>query len=455
MRQWIPGFHLFRRHPRTSHRVINASPPFVLAGGFALLIALGACLLKLPFATTSPISWFESFFTATSAVTVTGLIVVDTATQFSHWGQLIIAGLIQLGGLGFMTFAVVAALSLGGRISVREQIVAQEALHQTNMSKVGSTAKAVLLIAVTVELIGIILLTLVWWPQQGFADAAFNALFHTISAFNNAGFALWSDSLMGYVGSVPVVLLITALFIIGGLGFGVLVNIYDERRWQRMAVYTKIILLATLLINLIAFAVYWWLEKDNPATLGHLTLGDQALAAWFQAVTPRTAGFNTVDTGALTHGSAVFTLLLMFIGAGSMSTGGGIKLGTFIVLWAATRAFLRRYERVTIMRRTVAQSLVMKSLAVALISLALLFSAIFLMVANDDLPFLDIVFEAVSAFGTVGLSRGITSDLSTFSQSVIMLLMFVGRVGPITLAYFLATPKKGFIRYPETDVQVG
>ncbi|EKE83445.1 TrkH family potassium uptake protein [Idiomarina xiamenensis] len=456
MKNWRPNVrNLYRIHPRRSRSVINASPPIVLAGGFACLILLGTLLLKLPFATVTPIDWLQALFTATSAVTVTGLVVVDTGTQFTHAGQVIIAMLIQAGGLGFMTFAVVAALSLAGRLGVRGQVMAQEAFNQTSLAQVGRIAKGVLLFAFTIELIGFVLLTLVWWPEQGLGQAAFNGFFYVISAFNNAGFALSSDSLMAYVGHIPVNLIITGLFIVGGLGFVVLLDIYDNRRWSKLSVYTKAIILTTLIVNLVAFVLMWLLESNNPATLAGKPWSTQIMGAWFQAVTPRTAGFNTLDTSALTEASSLLTIFLMFIGGGSMSTAGGIKLGTFIVLMVATYAFLRRREHVTLLRRTVPPEMVVKALAVSMIMVMLAFIGVFALAVLERADFIDVVFEVVSALGTVGLSRGLTGDLSAASQCVIMLLMFSGRIGAVTLAYFLATPQKRHVRYPKMDIQVG
>lgn len=314
MKNWLPENLPYVRLPTAKVSRLSLSPPAVLAFGFLGLILLGTLLLLLPFATTAPITLLQALFTATSAVTVTGLVVLDTGSQFSQFGQVVIALLIQAGGLGFMTFAVVAAISLGAKIGLSQQKIAQEALGQTSLAQVTTIAKAVLLYALVIELIGIVLLTLTWWSELGFASALYHGFFYTISAFNNAGFALSSDSLMPYVGSIPVNLIITSLFVIGGIGFIVLIDVKKHRRWQLFSTNTKVILLATLLINLCAFSLIWLLEANNPATLQQLSIKDQALAAWFQAVTPRTAGFNTLDYSSMTDASNILTLLLMFIG---------------------------------------------------------------------------------------------------------------------------------------------
>lgn len=456
MKQWLPSLAwLYRRPGRRKRKAFKASPPVILSGGFACLILLGTLLLKIPGATEQPITWLESLFTATSAVTVTGLVVVDTGATYSVFGLTVLAVLIQAGGLGFMTFAVLAAMSIGGHVGLQHQLMAKEAMHQTSLANIGRTAKAVVSLALVVEAIAVVGLTLTWWSDKGFVDALAQAVFYAISAFNSAGFVLSPNGLVDYASSIPVNLIVSILFVMGGLGFSVITNIAEKRRWHKFSVYTRAILIATLIINVVSVAIIWLLEMDNPATFANLSVGDQAMAAWFQATTPRSAGFNTVDTGAMTEATAVFTLLLMLIGGGSMSTAGGIKLGTFIVLLVATYAFLRRREYVTLLNRTVPQEIVMKALAVTIVTLTLMFLGIFLLMILNPLPFIDITFEVLSASATVGLSRGITADITAASQVILVFLMFAGRVGPLTLAYFLATPRKRHIRFPETDIQVG
>ncbi|MEE2001354.1 TrkH family potassium uptake protein [Alkalimonas sp. MEB108] len=455
IKNWDPHTSHYRTIQTTRQHFLALSPPAILALSFLMLILTGSVLLLLPMATTAPLTLLQALFTATSAVTVTGLVVVDTGSHFTLFGQLVIAALIQAGGLGFMTFAVIAAVSLGAKIGLGQQMAAQEAMGQTSLARVVQTAKAVLLYSLVIESIGFLLLTLTWWSELGLATASYHAFFYTISAFNNAGFALSADSLMPYAGSVAVNGIITALFIIGGIGFAVLIDLRSNSRHLRLSTNTRMVLWATLWINLIAFFVIWLLEYGNPATLASLSLADQALAAWFQAVTPRTAGFNTLPTDELTQATTVFTLLLMFIGGGSLSTASGIKVGTFVILLMATYAFLRRRQQVTLMKRTVPPALVMKALALTVVSMMLTFLAIFTLTVMEDADFLDIAFEAVSALSTVGLSRGLTGELSAAGQTVLIVLMIAGRLGPLTLAYFLATPKQKKVKYPESRFQVG
>lgn len=455
MKLWSPSSKIYLR-PKTQHpQKLTLSPPSVLFLGFILLILLGTFLLSLPIASTSPTSLVKALFTSTSAVTVTGLAVVDTGTHFTVFGQVVIALLIQAGGLGFMTFAVVAALSLGARLGLSQQLIVKEAMGQTSLESVMQTAKYVLLYSFVIELIGVLLLTAVWYPEKGLHEAAYHAFFYTISAFNNAGFALSADSLSAYVGDVSVNIIITMMFIIGGIGFTVLIDIKHNKRWQKLSVNTKVVVLSTLIINVLAFLVIWVLEANNMKTLGALPLDQQALAAWFQAVTPRTAGFNTLPTDQLTNATTTLTLFLMFIGGGSLSTASGIKLGTFVILIMTTYTFLRRREHVSILRRNVPNAQVIKAFSLAFVSIAIIFFGIFILTIVEQAEFIDITFEVVSALSTVGLSRGLTGELSEVGELVIIFMMLVGRVGPLSFAYFLATPKPRSIIYADAEVQVG
>ncbi|MDO9312675.1 MAG: potassium transporter TrkG, partial [Nitrosomonas sp.] len=379
----------------------------------------------------------------------------DTGTHFTLFGQVIIALLIQIGGLSFMTFAIVAALSLGARLGIGQQLIAQEAFNQTSLEKVTYIAKYVLIYSLLIELTGFVLLTVTWLDNLGFGKAAYHAFFYTISAFNNAGFALNSNSLMPYSNDLSVNLIITALFIIGGIGFLVLIDLRTQKSWHKLSVNTKIVLISTLIINFCAFVLIWILEAQNPATLGLLSSSDQAIAAWFQAVTPRTAGFNTLAIEELTNATTTLMILLMFIGGGSLSTASGLKIGTFVVLIMATYAFLRRRDDVVVLQRTIPQAQVTKALALTIVSITVIFMGIFILTIIEKASFIDIVFEVISAISTVGLSRGLTSQLSMGGEIVIIFMMIIGRVGPLTFAYFLATPKKKYIKYANAEVQVG
>ncbi len=454
MIQWHPRCAPIER-ASSSAKKIRYAPHTILSGGFLLLIVLGAILLKLPFATHEPITWVQSFFTATSAVTVTGLVVVDTGTQFTLFGQVVIALLIQLGGLGLMTFAIVTLIALGGRVGFLEKVVAKEAFNQTDSSTLINTAKSVMVFAFVVELAGMAILSVYWSDELGWGTSLYHGFFYTISAFNNAGFALSADSLMPYVDDPVVNLTITGLFIIGGLGFSVWIDIKRKRQWSKLTVYSRLMILGTLVINGFALIAVYFIEYNNPNTLAPLDETGKWLAAWFQAVTPRTAGFNTLAIDQLEDPTTVLMLLLMFIGGGSMSTASGIKVVTFIVLLLATYSYLRRDEQVLAFNREISGDSVKKALALTIISAVVTWLAVFLLLLSERAPILDIVFEAVSALGTVGLSRGLTGNLSAQGELIIIVLMFMGRVGPLTLAYILAAPRQKKLRFAETKVAIG
>ncbi|WP_342807746.1 TrkH family potassium uptake protein [Alteromonas sp. M12] len=451
---WHPSQAPIERKTKSAKQ-INAAPPFVLAGSFALLIVLGSLLLKLPIATVSSISWEQSLFTATSAVTVTGLVVVDTGSVFTLFGQTVIALLIQCGGIGLMTFAVVTLIALGGKIGFMQRVVVKEAFNQTNTSTLFSVAKSVLFFSLLVELIGFVILSVYWYEDLGLQASLFHGFFYTISAFNNAGFALASNSLMHYVEDPTINLTITGLFIAGGLGFTVWMDALKSKSWSAMTPYSKTMILGTVIINGFALFAIYVIEYNNPQTLQPLSDGGKWLAAWFQAVSPRTAGFNTLSIENLEESTSALMLLLMFIGGGSLSTASGIKVVTFIVLIMATYSYLRRDKGITLYNREVAKETVYKALALTMISVGTTWIAIFILTLSEDAPFLDVVFEAVSALGTVGLSRGLTGSLSGVGELIIILLMFMGRLGPLTLAYFLASPRTKRLRFPETQLAIG
>lgn len=455
MQQWHSRVLVHPKLTSVKRRKLKLSPPSVLLLGFLVLIALGTLLLLSPWATTEPISFTQALFTATSAVTVTGLVVVDTGTAFSTFGLVVIASLIQVGGLGFMTFAVLAALALGSRLGIGQQKIAQEAFGETSLDRLGDIAKVVVVFSLVIELFGVITLAAIWFNDLGLINAIGHALFYTVSAYNNAGFALASDSLIQHAGSVSINLVISGLFILGGIGFLVVLNCWEKRKWQTLSANSKLIIKATLYVNIFAWALIWLLEFDNQATLGNMDLTDQAIAAWFQAVTPRTAGFNSVPIENLKDSTTVFMMLLMFIGGGSLSTASGVKLGTFVLLILATWSFLKRETDIVLYGRKVPESSIIKALSLTFISIVLVFFGIFGIVLTQHVDFLDGAFEVVSALSTVGLSRGITASLTPFGDYMLIALMVVGRVGPLTAAYLLATATRKKLKYPEGEFQVG
>ncbi|MBM7585678.1 trk system potassium uptake protein TrkH [Bacillus pakistanensis] len=438
------------------NKIKNLSPPQLLITVFLFFIILGTFLLKLPFATTESVSWLDALFTATSAMTVTGLIVVDTGTAYTLFGEIIIMSLIQIGGLGIMSFAMIIFIMLGKKIGFKERLLVQQALNQTSFGGVIRLVKHLFIFSFIVEGFALILLASEWIPEYGWGKGFYYSLFHSISAFNNAGFSIWSDSLMGYVGNPLVNIVIAGLFIIGGIGFTVLTDMWYSKEFRRLSLHTKLMLIGTLIINIVAMFLIFVLEFNNPKTLGELPLPDQILGSFFQAVTPRTAGFNSIDIGSMEDPTILLTIFLMFIGAGSASTGGGIKLTTFLVIILSVFAFLRDKNKILVFSRTIDHPFIFRALAITMISVLLVFSALFVLtITEKGAPFIQILFEVVSAFGTVGLSMGLTGTLTWIGKCIIIFVMFVGKLGPLTLAFSLSKPSKDKIGYPKEDILTG
>lgn len=438
------------------HNRINLSPPSLLALGFLSFIIIGTLLLKLPFAHHGELTWINALFTATSAVTITGLSVVNIGDSFTTFGQVIVMLLIQCGGLGFMTFAILAALSLSSKVGLKQQIMAQETIGQTSLAKATFTVKGVFLYSLFFEAIGTVILTMAWSHHYDLDNAFFYALFYSVSAFNNGGFSLFPNSLMSFSDQYMVTFTISMLYIIGGIGFVVLMDIKRAKRWKKLSTNSKLILSTIAGLNLFAFIVIWLIEASNPLTLAPMSVGDQALNAWFHATVPRSSGFNSLEVGNMTNASTLITMVLMFIGGGSLSTAGGIKVGTFIIMILSVITFLKRSDEIRVFGRSVSHQATFKALAViAITSLLILIGFFTLLILEPNKKFLDLLFEAVSAACTVGLSRGVTEDLRPGSLIALMFLMFAGRLGPLTLAYLIATPNKSRVRHPTTEIQIG
>ncbi|WP_180038702.1 TrkH family potassium uptake protein [Acinetobacter sp. YH16052] len=438
------------------HRTINLSPPSLLALGFLGLILIGSLLLMLPIAHHGEISWLEAIFTATSAVTITGLSVVNVGEAYTVFGQIVIMFLLQCGGLGFMTFAILAVMSLAPQLGLKQQVMAQESIGQTSLKKVSFTIKAVFLYSLFFEAIGTLILTLAWLKEYQFSDALFYAAFYSVSAFNNGGFSLFPNSLMSFSGQYLITFTISMLYIIGGIGFLVLMDVKEHKRWRKLSTNSKLILSTILGLNLSAFIVLWLLEASNPQTLGLMSLGDQAVNAWFHATVPRSSGFNSLPMEQMSDASTLVTIFLMFIGGGSLSTAGGIKVGTFIIVVISVISFLRREDEIRLFNHSIPEKTTFKALAVVCITAALIMMGFMsLLILEPEQDFLDLLFEAVSAACTVGLSRGVTEELQPASLIILMLLMFAGRLGPLTLAYFIATPKKSRLKHPPSEIQIG
>ncbi|UWQ94796.1 TrkH family potassium uptake protein [Rhodobacteraceae bacterium M385] len=444
----LPAKMMKRRSP------LRLTPPAVLVIFYFAFIVVGALLLWLPISHYGTISLGDALFTSTSAVTVTGLVLADTGTAFTGFGQAVIAILIQLGGLGLMTFAVLILGALGIPVGMPQRLILREDLSQTSLSNLTYLARIVFKIALVCEAVGAAFLALVFVPEYGW-QGLWQAAFHSISAFNNAGFALHPDSLSQWVGNPIINIVIPALFILGGLGFIVVGDIYQKRQWRKLTLHSKLMLLGTGVLIVWGSVMFGLLEWTNPGTLGTLTTGDKLWASWFQGVTPRTAGFNTIDTSGMHDSATMLTMTLMLVGGGSTSTAGGIKVTTLFVLLLATVAFFRRQTTLNAFGRSLGVDEVMKVLALTTISMFLVLTGIFVASINHDGEFIDIAFEVTSAFGTVGLSRGSTGDLDGIGRGIIMTIMFIGRVGPLAIGFFFATRSAPRVNYPAGQIYLG
>ncbi|MCF6765332.1 TrkH family potassium uptake protein [Thiotrichales bacterium 19S3-7] len=440
---------------KKSHTVL-LPPPAILIIMYGICIGLGALLLMLPISSNASTSWYDALFTAVSAVTVTGLAVVDTGTHFTLFGQIVIAILIQLGGLGLMTFAVLILTALGMRIPIRKQILLREDLNHTNLGSLVRLVWVILKVVIVLEIVGAILLAYRFIPIFGWQEGIWHAIFHSISALNNAGFGLLPDSLSRWVGDPLINLVIPGLFIIGGLGYSVLSDINEKRRWKTLTLHSKLMLSGSLVLIVWGMFAFMLLEWHNPKTLAALDSNSARIwASWFQSVTTRTAGFNTVDIGSLYDSTSLMMIPLMFIGGGSTSTAGGIKVTTFILLMLSVVAFLKRQDHVSIFNRSLSIEQMLKVLALVSISLLITITGLFVITISNHESFIDLAFEVFSAFGTVGLSRGVTTNLDSVGRLVIIIIMFFGRVGPLALGFFLATKSTPRVRYPAGQVFLG
>ncbi len=414
---------------------------------FGTAISLGTALLMLPISRSGEggAPFITALFTSTSAICVTGLVTVDTPVYWTGFGQVVILGMIQVGGLGIMALASMVGLLMFRRMGLRTRLTAALETKSTGIGNVRGVLMGVLKVSLLIEAIVAILLTgrFLFGYGEPPARALYLGVFHAISAFNNAGFALFSDNLIGFATDPWICLPIAAAVILGGVGFPVLLELRREfRRPRKWSIHTRLTLVTYFGLLLIAVVFVTANEWNNPATLGALDESGRAVAGFFQGVVPRTAGFNSVDYGQMKDGTLLATAVLMFIGGGSAGTAGGIKVTTFIILFFVMLAEVRGGRDVNIGDRQIGPRVQRQALTVALLSVGLVMSTTLLLLEITSLPLRDVFFETVSAFGTVGLSTGITAQLPVLGQLVLIALMFVGRLGPITLVSALALREK-------------
>jgi trk system potassium uptake protein TrkH len=423
------------------------SPALSLLGLFAILIAVGTVLLMLPFATASggTTRFLDALFTATSAACVTGLVVFDTATHWSPFGQVVILVLIQLGGFGIMTGSTLLLFLFLRRTTLRDRLLVTESLGGLQLGTVTTIVKRIAIFTLACELIGAVVLSISFMagPEAGprwHPLGIWWGIFHAVSAFNNAGFDLTGgfQSLIPFRDDWIVLLTIGILLLLGGLGFAVVGDAVVRRRWARMALETKLVLATTAALLVGGTALIGFTEWSNPATLGALPPEQRILNAFFESATLRTAGFTALDTGAFIDETLFVVMALMFIGGASGSTAGGIKVNTFAVLLIAITSTVRGEPSATAFGRRIQHGIVYRALAVALLAIAWVFVVGLGLSLTTNATFVQTLFEAVSAFGTVGATTGITPDLSDPARVITSIAMFVGRLGPLTLVLALA-----------------
>lgn len=450
---------------KTSIEQLKLQPAQVLVLGFAILIMLGATLLNLPIASLNgkSIGFIDALFTSASAVCVTGLSVVNTAAHWTLFGKIVILVLIQIGGLGFMTMATLVALLLGKKITLKERLIMQEELNQFTMQGLVKLTKYVLLSTFLIEFIGAIFLSFTFVPYYGdTVKGIWFSVFHSISAFCNAGFDLTGNSMMEFVGDPIVNIVMGVLVIIGGLGYSVYINITNrvlhKRDRKQFSLHAKMVLVITGALLLLGFVTIFIFEYNNPNTLGNLSFVDKVFAASFQSMAPRTAGFNSVDMASITNASTFIIIVLMFIGGSPGSTAGGIKTTTVGALIYAMISVIQGKTDVEAFKKRLPNVIVYRSLTVVGIAMGIVSIVTIVLSITENASFIDIFFESVSAFATVGLTRGITPNLTIVGRLIITLTMFIGRLGPLTMAFAFAQRQKenkGQFRYPEERIIVG
>lgn len=428
--------------------------------GFALAVALGTTLLMLPVARAdgSPADLLAAAFTTVSAVCVTGLITVDTATYWSTFGHVVIVCLIQIGGIGVMSLATLIARAVRGRLGLRSSRVAQADSHSQDLQDIKGVILRIVRLALVIEAVvaAVLVLRLRIGYGMGWGEAMWHGVFHAVSAFNNAGFALYSDNVIGFVGDIWIIGPLCVALVLGGLGFPVLRELLRGRAPRSWSMHTRLTVGGSLALILGGIVAFWAFETQDGGTLAALPAGQQLVGALGGGVFPRTAGFNSVDYGLVSEETEAITTMLMFVGGGSAGTAGGIKVSTILVLAAVVAAEVRGEPDVVIGRRRIGSDVQRQALAVLALAVALVSISTVVLMVLTDLPSLDLGFEVVSAFATVGLSTGLTAQLPAGGQLLLMLLMFLGRVGPITVASALAlNTRHRHYRLPEERPIVG
>ena len=439
---------------------LNMNRSMAVAITFAALILAGTLLLMLPISNTSGewMPFIDALFTATSATCVTGLAVVDTGNYFTRFGSTVLIILIQVGGLGIMTMTTLFSVGLGKRINIRHRLLIQESLNQEGPSGVIKMTLAIVKYTLVIEFFFGSIFAAYFYDSMGL-EALYFGYWHAVSAFCNAGFDLFGNfkSLVDYQTNVLLNICFMLLIILGGIGFTVIGEVVKKRQWRLFSLHTKMMLVINTMLIFGGGLIIWLLEMHNPATLSGLNTGEQLLAAMFQSVSARTAGFNTVDIAMLGNATLFFMMFLMFVGASPTSTGGGIKTTTFGILLASTLSLLRDKKETVLFRRRIDNALIFKSYSIFILSVLWLALAFFLLLALDTggHSFAKVLFELFSAFGTVGLGIGITTEWNDWCKLVLIATMYIGRIGILTFGMSFFTKEIDRVRYPTENIIVG
>lgn len=440
---------------------IMLKPGMVLVAGIATIILIGGILLNLPIASNSgqSVGFIDSIFTATSAVSVTGLVPVNTAEHWTVFGKIVIITLIQIGGFGFMTSATLIAFITGKRIGLKERLVMQEQFNQESFAGIVKLTKFVILFTLTIEAIGALLLSMKFIPLYGAFKGVGYSIFHSISAFCNAGFDIIGDSMAPFVGDTLINITIMGLIILGGLGYTVYLDIASRKHYRKLTLHSKMVLNVSLTLIVTGTLFIFLTEYNNPATLGTLTLYEKILASMFQSVGARTAGFYSINTAGMFNSASLFIIMLMFIGGSPSSTAGGIKTTTFGTIVCTIISGIKGDEDVEVFEKRIPKVMINKAFILLAMSLLLVGGVtLILTITEKSQTLLDLLFETTSAFATVGSSRNLTPELSNIGKILITITMYLGKVGPLTLGLALSNKgrihKKGY-KYPEGKIIIG
>jgi len=459
-RFYIIGVPIIRAVGRTQRIAsVRLAPPQLISLSFIFVILMGTGFLLIPEATVSGnISFIDALFTVSSATCVTGLIVVDTGSYFTRFGQMVILILIQIGGLGLMTITTFFALLLGRGMSVRESVVMREALNIKLISRIPNLIVSILIVTFVSEALGALLLWIAWsgFDKFEWGSVLYYSIFHSISAFCNAGFSLFKNNLEDFRGDFITNITVTSLIIFGGLGFIAIINLIRTFifRQGKITLHTKLVLIVTFVLIISGTFLILWIEWNN--AFGDLPFSGKLMAAYFQSVTPRTAGFNTVNISQLTYASYFLIIIFMFIGASPGGTGGGIKTSTVGVIIASIRSMLKGRSTTEIFKRNIPRDIINSAFVLIIMVLIILSVFTFILLLTQKGEPMHILFELFSAFGTVGLSAGMTPNLTTLGKLIIILTMFMGRIGPVTLALALSQKReKATYEYPDESVMIG